>query len=402
MDESLLNRLEDQLRATEDKKKKIELGLQVCEMLANNGSFEEARAYGTEFLKIANKINDLDKCYDISSTIAKCYAFQGVYTDAKHYFERALLYADQCNNSLYVAKAYNNLGNVTYNSSDPQIAMTYYIKAIAICENNSYFDLLIKLYNNVGNILIRLKKYTLALDYFKKALKLIDHSTNPERLYYYIGSLYRETKKYSPALRYLYKSYKILSEKNDIYYLVHCLICLGEVYSDTKRYKKAKFYATQVYDYALKYELMDHFTSACLLLADIYQNIGDLEKAHSYFLIIEDKLSFIEGSVQLLLFYQQYNEFCLKINDLTKAHKYLSKYVALKDKTLNEEFMKNVTVLKETFDYEQKKREAEIFKLRNIELVKSQKVIEKQKNELLVLNEEKDNILSTISHDLTN
>ena len=402
MSDKVTEKFKEQFIASIDKVEKVEIGMQLCEIFTVKGNFTEARIYGLEAFKNAKILNDLDKCYNLCSTIARSYAFQGFYLKSKEFFEKSMYYAEKTENQLYIAKACNNLGNVTYNSTDPQNALNYYFKAINICEANCFYDLLIKLYNNLGNIFRELNQYSEAIEYFKKALSIIEHSSNPERLYYYIGTLYRDQKKYTSALKYLNKSHKILKTINDIYYLVHCQICIGEVYFGLNDYKKAKKYAMKVFDYALKYDLIDHFSSACLLLADVYQVSDDLNKAHYYYTKIEEKLGSIQSSSHLLNFYHHYNVFCFKMNDEEKAYHYLSKFVELKNKLLNEEFIKNVTMLKETFNYEQKKKEAEIYRLRNIELVNSQKMIEEQKSKLVTLNDEKDTILSIISHDLTN
>ena len=104
----------------------------------------------------------------------------------------------------------------------------------------------------------------------------------------------------------------------------------------------------------------------------------------------------------LIYFYQSYSKHCYETGNLKEAYNYLNKSFELEKKLNQEDVNKNTNDLINQFEEAQKQKELEIYRLKNVELAHSQKTIENKNVELIKLNEEKDNILGMISHDLKN
>lgn len=392
----------DEYSGLKELSEKSHLGLSICDKLWNTGSYEDARKYGYEALEIAEKLDDKVLIFDILTSVGISYAIQGEYLKAKEIFEKSYLIAQKIQNTKMIIKAYINLGNIELNISNNQGAVNFYFEAVRLCEEINYTDLLAKLYNNIGNVYVDLGKCKEALEYLKKSLKVLKPSDSPANIFYNIGNLYKKEKNFALALGYFKRAFTMFEENKNIHYMIYCYLVTGEIYVEKEQYSKAETCAIKSLELSKKHKLDFYAADAYFLLAETYNKLDDYKRALEHYHLVFELVDSVENQQLLMSFYQCYSEFNHKYGNDQEAYQSFLKYNEIKDKIYNQDLLKNIAVMTANFDYEQNKKELEISRLKNIELVKSQKLIEQQKEELIKLNKSKDNILSMISHDLKN
>jgi len=109
---------------------------------------------------------------------------------------------------------------------------------------------------------------------------------------------------------------------------------------------------------------------------------GEYEKAKHYFLkalkIAEDTNS-IDHEMCALECLSTLNE---TMGDFHEALEYYTKYSELKQRVFSEDSIKNINQLRVSYETEKKEKDNEIFRLRNIELVKTHEELEKALSEV--------------------
>ena len=385
-----------------DKEKKPRLSLALCEFLQQDKNHEEARKYCQEALELAEAIYDNDQYCKALYLYSKSYLDEGEHALSKKYFERAYMIAEETNNNNHLANIYYYLAVLEQYNSNLQGAYYFAYESVKICEEYGYFDLLEDRYYHIGTIYADLQKYDLALYYFKQALKSSWQSEYVERQCMSIAELYYNIENYALALGYVKKALRVYVEKNDVSSISACELLIGRIYFKKGLYEHALKHLQKALNEATLFDSKSLCAKALLEIGVIYKTKKDYANAESYF----NKLLEMEESVQdkkiILDFYERFIDFYKQTGNLEKEYRFYVKYVELQREVNDEEMMKNLNLHIANHEYEQKKKEVQIFKSKNTELAKSQKIIEEKNSDLLKLNEAKDILMNTISHDLKN
>ena len=405
MDDTTKSDLEkkiEEFKTTNDMTVKANLGIDIGYQLVSIGQHEEGAFYCLETLKIAEAINNHKVAFNCYSILGRMHNIRNENLQSKGCHEKALVFAEKSKDNFCMAMAYNNIGACEREQRNFHGAIDNYIKAAnTIGQSDINNDFLETLYINLGNAFKSLKINLDALEYFRKAIKL---KTTGDKgyLYYSLGMFHiDQTKDFALALGYLKRSLKISIDKNDIgeVYLIIFAIC--DVYFQQKKYVKALDTLNESIKYEIDSEMSELITLAWYRYGKIYLALEDYQKSKEYFdKVLEDLDSIFD--YDLMNIYECLKELYFKTGNYLEAYQYSEKYIELKDKIADDEKMR-ITVYEATkFETEQKKKDLEIYRLKNVELAKSQRIIEEKNEELIKTNEMKDNILGMIAHDLKN
>ncbi len=124
--------------------------------------------------------------------------------------------------TLNIAAAYYYMGDSNRFKGDFLEAISYYEKAIEICENNDLLGRLTLFYTNAGHSAYNLGDYTLSQRYFESATKLYEQLDFPWRrsiAYGFLGLLQVKKGKYEKALEMFVMADKYSSRMNNPYEL---------------------------------------------------------------------------------------------------------------------------------------------------------------------------------------
>ncbi len=402
MEDFHLKELQNQYLNSDNATEKAWKAKELCDYYWKNSQYEKAHEIGLEGLKIANDLQDKDLLYELNTSIGINVHVQGHYVSAKKCFEVADSIAEEIRNPLYMIRSTINLGNSAYHLYDHVESLALYQKGVLLSEEYNELRYLPRLYNNIGNSYSDLKQFDKALEYYKKSLRITKESTNYANLHFNIGNLYMEKLDYALALGYFKKAKRLFKELNQYHYYIHSIDYIGKVFLLRHDYQNALISFKEAYSLCEEFNLLHSKESVLLSLADTYIKLNDFDKAEECFLYFLQKNEKFDYKRTQVDFYQGYINFNKQKDNIPLAFQYMEKLIALKDELFNEEIAKQSSLITAKFEYEQNKKELQIINLKNIELVKYQKVIEQQKDELIALSKSKDSILSMISHDLKN
>ena len=165
----------------------------------------------------------------------------------KIYILKGLKNSIQSNDSLYIAKAYSNLGNIFKNESLYDSAAHYHIRSLKIKEQlGSSTNELARCYSNLSEVLLLSKDYKNAKNYASNALLMFQNENDSTGIFktsMRLGKVFLEITKYDSALFYFRKGTVYLPE-NDYYNTCITYGNIGAAYQ-MKKILDSAFHYTQ-------------------------------------------------------------------------------------------------------------------------------------------------------------
>lgn len=318
--------------------------------------------------------------------IGDFYETEGKYDKAMSYYNQALDLALSKGLRKESAKGKIKIGVINWCIGNFDKALDYYIKALKIYEEDNHLEGISNALSSIGVVYYRLQKYDKALEYYKKSLEGFNEIGSKEMIsksYSYIGNIYRHLKNYPEALKNYRNSLEISEKLNLKKNIGYTYTNIGRVYADLENYDKALDYFMQ----SLKVrEEIDHKRGIAITLnyiGNIYIKKDKFEEAAVY---IEKALAIsksIGTRTTIRDSYNLFSEVFLAKEDYKKAFEYYRLYSEFKDSIINEESSKKIAELQTRYETEAKIREAEIYRLKNVELVVANEIIQKKNKELM-------------------
>jgi len=171
----------------------------------------------------------------------------GEFVGAIKYGQRFLSICDSLQDSIRLAKANFNMGNLKRNSSYKKPALLYYKNALAIYKNFHDTSALIAVYNSLGNFFQEIAVYDSSAIYYHKA---IDYSETPGRKKFLgrivgnLGKVYIKLGDYDNAHKYLNMGLDLDIKNEDLYNLPTTYSRLGNLAFEEYNHKAAQEYYT--------------------------------------------------------------------------------------------------------------------------------------------------------------
>ncbi len=306
--------------------KALEMKLEGAEYYISIGSKEPLALELNAIAVIYNKMNRLDKAIE--------------------YALKSIKIKEELNDLPSLAVSWNNLGVFYKDYHDYKSAQKYFQKALAQYKKSGEKNGIAMTLNNIGNLYLGNKEYELALDYYQKVLTFRQEMGNTEGLAIVlenIGTIYNiHFHDYDRALGYFEQASKIATEIQDIFLYTSIQLEKIEALIHRKEYNEA------------------------------LNQLREIEQ-----LIIENKLEKYESEV-----FKTYEMLYSEMNEYEKAYQSLKKYSELKAKYTTSDSISKIAEMQTRFETEKKEKEAEIFRLKNIELEEKNKQIEEQKAQL--------------------
>ncbi|MCD4819619.1 MAG: tetratricopeptide repeat protein [Candidatus Cloacimonetes bacterium] len=340
--EYLKNNFSNDLHKSLEKGK---LGLSICKNVSN-----EAKLY-YYIAKAHSKLNnfsDAFKNYIISTdlysknnnkqeeaavniTIAYCLNHEGKYSDAIEYYIKALNYFEKTNKNMIISKIMVNLGAIYYMINQYSKALYYYQFALSFRKKLNDEIGLMNIYNNLGNTHFSLEDLEKAKLYHLDSLKLakkLNIENSIARSYNNLALVYTKQNNQEKALEYLKLSHKLMKKNNNVWGIANTANNMGDIFLNYGDYESAKTLFTEGLKTAL--ELNDK-----LLLKDSYFGLFNLNYSKKN--------------------YQTALDFHIKLTEI-------------KDSILNEDSASKIAKLEAKYEFDKKEKEAEIYRLKNIDL----------------------------------
>jgi two-component system, NarL family, sensor kinase len=320
-------------------------------------------------------------------------------------YNASIVVWSQLKDSLRIAKAYSNIGNVYSEMPVFDSAQKYYQRSIEICKKQQFQKPLSSAYLNLASLYISRNRYTESIRLLLASLKIkqeVNDQLGIANVCSHISTVYKEQKNYRMALSYGFESVRIWSELHNENGLSYAKMALGLIYHKMNRQDSALIYTTDALNdferinnqlgittgynrlgmiyFVLKQPnkailyfekgkeksknpfIAETYVEACSKLAPLYSETGQLDLALKN---LDSAIAYINSDINkntIKNIYQEATDYFTKVKEYPLALQYSQLYNALKDSLINEENFGLTAELQ--FKYEAEKKETENQKLK--------------------------------------
>lgn len=287
------------------------------------------------------------------------------------------------------AGSLNNIGLNYYDLGQYDMALGYHLQSLQLYESNNNREGMARALNNLANIYEKLGDDEKTLEFNFKSLKLkqeIGNRVEEAGSLTNIGNGYRRMKNYEQAVEYHTRSYVISHEMSNRSGEALSLLNLGNVYEDLSLYEKA-FESLQK-SLEIFQGIGDKYYEAETLinLAGILQKQGKSEAALAH---LQKALEMAEKLGLSELLYQTHralSEVHEARGESVEALGHLKESTKYRETIYGVEAERKIKSLIVKSEIEKAQQEAEIYRLRNVELARTYQELQRadeQKSELL-------------------
>ena len=327
------------------------------------------------------------------------------YPEAMKYLTESIKLSTMLGDKKKIADSLNTIGIIHDNLGNYSNALKTYFKALKMYEEIKEISSKAIILSNIGLVYTNIRDYTNAIKFYSDANGLAESLKDTESLlvtYINIGLTHRLLGDYDKAKEHLLKGLNLAKKANDKLRGSLALTELGDVEASLGNNKQAYTYYNEALD--IKYELNDKKGIALVLtfIGVLQLNDGDIESAKHNIMLglgISEEIGVTKSIYELHELLSQVYEkeenpemafYHFKISHV-KQLEYLSEESEVKTK--------NLAIQNEV---ENAQREAEIQRLRNVELAKALEEVNMLNRNLKDLNEEKNEFMGVAVHDLKN
>jgi signal transduction histidine kinase len=379
---------------------------------------------GLKALELAEKHNLNQRIAQINNFVGVVYSHY-LYKNEESiiHFQKALKNSILTKDSLQMAFAYNNLGDVYLLSGNIPLALQY---------GEISLDLFIKLgdkageaygYINLGKVYREKKELRKSLDYFKRATVIRKEMHADPRMgsvLYDQAKTYQELGVIDTAMNYYHQSLNISYDTQNLRYVAMCLNGMADIYYAQHKYEKAFHHYKRALDWnekrQHKYGIIDNYIGLALVNAHMNErNEGEYLLSEALNLAL--KLGF---SSQAIKAYNSYIEFYKILGDYENVTRSYETFLLQYDSILSvqqfeivNEMERNFTAQQDLIKIEQELKTNKIFRAGLIVIIALMIVVilvlirqflshRRMNKQLEEINKTKDKLFSVISHDLRN
>ncbi len=296
---------------------------------------EKARGYVEKAISTAREVSDTLPLADATNNLGNIYKEMALFSQAIDAYFEALRLWELKGDSTGMSIAYGSIGLAYFYQKNYSKALEYSMKHLTLSEKRGDLWEMAKMCNNIAQIYNSRNVYDSALVYDRKSLALhrqISLATGEADACFNIASTLLHLGVRDSAYWYSKKAVEIAQTKGiavpPSYY-----VTLGNVEQSLGKYRMATDNALTAYTLAREREMPLALSDASLLLSNIYGKTGR--------------------------------------EDL--AYRYLREHMQLKDSISNDEFLKQVTRMEIQYDFDKKQKEAEYIQIQE-KLVRDQKI----------------------------
>ncbi|HQO09958.1 MAG TPA: diguanylate cyclase [Clostridiales bacterium] len=301
------------------------------------------------------------------------------YDRAMSYYQTALELSKSAKNDKKRAEFLNSIGEVSFRLTNYDQALEYYLKSLKIREEIHDKKGIADSLNTVGNIYFQLKNYSQALDYYQHSLKIrleLQDEIAIAKSYNNLGNMYSMIKDYQKALDYYYDAIKLYDKGGEEKLRSSVYNNIGIIYREKGDLKKAE----ESFGIALKISkelgLVYNHANTSNEAARTYLEMKKYEEAEKHLNSALSEAKKLNARNVVQESYQIFSELYYAKKDFKNAYEYSKQFADLKD-SIYGELSGKIAEIQSKYIAEQKEKEAEIYRLKNVEMAKYIKDLQK-------------------------
>jgi len=296
------------------------------------GNFPEAMSHCRKSMTIYEELRDGNGMASVHGTLAAIYWSQGMLDKALEHFHESLRQKQECGASQdELANCHFNIGSCYCSLNRFDLAQESYEYVLKIWEKSGEPENLAYIYNNIGTLYGKKKELNKAREYFQKALDFREDLGDKKGMastLSNLGSLHEDLGDNESALGFFIRSLELYEEIGNRRGIAYTCGCVGGIYTAMGSLDKAEEIISRGLEITRTLKIKDWEIHCLKRIMNLYEAKEDLQKA---------------------LMYSWELNICAKEN-------------------LNEKSMEKIAGLQVQFETEKKEKEAEIYRLKNMEL----------------------------------
>ncbi len=341
---------------------------------------KEAIACFEGSIGLLERENLLPELLYVCNVLGNTYRMLNKYEQAIHWFKHAIEGREESLGDHPLGVLYNNIGNCYARICEFDDALKYCIKALKLREKNNEQLGIASCYLNIGEIYSRMDNIDHAIEVVDKSVQIYRKAGQEIQLskaLNMMGILLKDSGRLEESIPYFTESLKY-KEKHGKQHLIHnTLHALGLVHEELKDYTTARYFFERTLKLRKEIDDDESVVSSMISLARLL----NLEERYTEALEMCNQIdvsSLERKDLKLGLLGVYVNSYS-GIGDYENAYRYLIKLHEIKDIIYNEERLAKLDEIQTKYDLETQKREAEIYRLKNVELMEKNRQIAEQK-----------------------
>ena len=364
-------------------------------------ALELANFVYVQALKSADEVLEANSLY----SLGVCNELLANYPQAMKFLSESIKLSQQIGEKKIMADSLNCVGIINDNLNNYSNALKAYFRSLKIYETLKESKKTSIVLSNIGLIYTNIKDYKNALKFYSQALDIAEEENDGESLLITninIGLTHTLLGNYDESLKFLYSALDISTKRNDKRRISISMDHIAETNIQLNNIPEAY----RLFEESLKIKLeLDDKKG----LIKIYGTIGqlklkennideartNLEKA----MVIANELGLKRSVYEI---HKSLSETFEKLNDSPKALYHLKNAYKKEMELLREDSELRAKNISTQLEIEQAQKEAEIQRLKNIELAQALEDVKKLNVKLKELNDEKNEFMAIAVHDLKN
>lgn len=372
------------------------------------GEFDKALRYLNQAVDIGKEIDDMGGVAIGLNHIGIINSLRGDNPSAMDYYFEAMDILEELQDKSGLSYTLQNIGFIYDRQKDFDRALDYYNRSLKLRQEIGEKRGIAQVINNIGIVYHELKDYDKALAKYQEALNMKEALGDKRGMadgHLNIGRLYSDQGRYSEAISNKKRALEISKETNSDWGRVEAMISLGRSYQDLGQYTMSKRYLVEGIDIAKEAKLVINVREGARLLAIVEEQLGhykDAYQAQILFQQMSDSIKNEETAKRITLLEAQY-QFQKEKDSIQFANEkeklLLDQRIELQQKTqlvTISMVIILIVVIVVLYRYYRLKHVSN----KRLSVLNSE--IQSRNESLRALNDEKNNLISVVAHDLQN
>ncbi len=329
-------------------------------ILLKKNQFSKGKAYIKNSLAYAQKNDDYK--LEVKSLISLAEVYRNIKQNdsARALIEHAKEVALKYNYKNALANLYNNLANISTDEGKIEQAITEYIKAAELFQEQDYPTALATVYSNIGMKHRLLKNYPDAIDYLMQAIEINKKENSLSGLqsnYNQLGIIYEEINSFEKARHYYGLALAGARKAGDEYSMARVFLNQANLLKNMKIYDTAELYYDSAKYYCKKNNIIFGLALTEMNTGFFFNETGQSKKALNKLREIQNTITSFNIPDLQAAFYSGLSNTFKNLKRYDSALYYYELYTDLNDSIAGQETKNTVMELEKKYQSERKARE---------------------------------------------
>jgi diguanylate cyclase (GGDEF)-like protein len=354
--------------------------------------YDSSLSEALEALRLFEEINDDFGRAHAMNIVGNVNERLGKHTIALEFHRKSLEIRREIDDTEGASTSLNNLGNVYSSFGEYATALNNYLESLRLYQEIDNSMGISRTLNNIGYIYTRLEDWDKALDHLQRALLLkqqIGDKQNEGLVLIHIGNVHEFRRDYANALEFYTRGLRITQDVGDRQNEASSLNDIGNVYQELGDFQKAVSYYTQSLQIAQEVGIKFYETKALTNLGTTLIKLNDPKEAVKHLtraIVISEE---IKSNDLIYRAHESLSKAYELMGDLAQSLLHYKAFHRSREQVFSEDSANKIKSVVIQTEVEKSQREAEIYRLKNVELASAYQ-------DLHVVNEEKSELVAQL------